>query len=193
MCLANHVASCKNAFKPPNDCDYPYWDFVFNCAAETRLGKCDAVYQEGIYKLSLNCINEAIAQNVYRYIEFSSANMLSSDKKPINEQCEKKPWTKLAQQKARVEEELENRSNELNYIILRLPLVYGTGDHKGLSKFLLIIFFFAVVATYVYLYPNSELNYSISYFSFSFYLNERIRVEYTNIYHIYMIIPFQAI
>lgn len=135
--LSNHLASCKNAFKPPNDCDYPYWDFVFNCAAETRLGKGDAVYHEGIYKLSLNCINEAIAQNVYRYIEFSSANMLSSDKKPINEQCEKKPWTKLAQQKARVEEELENRSNELNYTILRLPLVYGTGDHKGLSKFLL--------------------------------------------------------
>lgn len=131
-----NIASCKNAFKPPNDCDYPYWDYVFNCAAETRLGKCDAVYQEGIYKLSMNCINEAIAQQVYRYIEFSSANMLSSDKKPTNEQCEKKPWTKLAQQKARVEEELENRTNELNYTILRLPLVYGTGDHKGLGKFL---------------------------------------------------------
>lgn len=92
------------------------------------------MYEEGIYKLSLNCINEAIAQNVYRYIEFSSANMLSSDRKSIGEKCEKKPWTKLAEEKARVEEELENCSNELNYTILRLPLVYGTSDHKGLSK-----------------------------------------------------------
>lgn len=134
-------ASCKNAFKPPNDCDFPYWDYVFNCAAETRLGKCDAVYEEGIYKLSLNCIHEAIAQNVCRYIEFSSANMLSSDRKSISEKCEKKPWTKLAEEKARVEEELENCSNELNYTILRLPLVYGTSDHKGLSKLFFIKIF----------------------------------------------------
>lgn len=130
------LGSCKNAFKPPNDCDYPYWDYVFNCAAETRLGKSDGIYQEGIYKLSLNCINEAIAQNVYRYVEFSSGNMLSSDKKPIDEDCEKKPWTKVAQQKARIEDELENRKDDLNYTILRLPLVYGVGDHKGLGKFI---------------------------------------------------------
>lgn len=127
------IASCKNAFKPPNDCVYPYWDYVFNCAAETRLGKSDAIYMEGIYKLSLNCINEAIEQNVHRYIEFSSGNMLSSEKKPIKEDCERKPWTKVAQQKARIEDELENRSNDLNYTILRLPLVYGIGDHKGLG------------------------------------------------------------
>lgn len=59
--------------------------------------------------------------------------MQSSEKKPIKEDCEKKPWTKVAQQKARIEEELENRCNDLNYTILRLPFVYGIGDHKGLS------------------------------------------------------------
>lgn len=134
------IASCKNAFKSPNECDYPYWDYVFNCAAETRLGKSDVIYQEGIYKLSVNCINEAIEQNVHRYIEFSSGNMLSSEKKPIKEDCERKPWTKLAQQKCSVEDELENRSNELNYTILRLPFVYGTGDHKGLGR----IFFWQI-------------------------------------------------
>lgn len=107
---------------------------MFNCASETRLGKTDAIYQEGIYKLSVNCINEDIEQNVRRYIEFGSGNMCSSDKKPVKENCEKKPWTKVAQQKARVEEELENRSNDINYTILRLPLVYGVGDHKGLGK-----------------------------------------------------------
>lgn len=137
--LLSQLASCKNAFSPPNDCDYPYWDYVFNCAAETRLGKSEAIYREGIYKLSLNCINEAIEQNVHRYIEFSSGNMHSSEKKPIKEDCEKKAWTKVAQQKARIEEELENRSDQLNYTILRLPLVYGIGDHKGLGGYLIII------------------------------------------------------
>lgn len=70
---------------------------------------------------------------MHRYIEFSSANMLSSEKKPTMENSERKPWTKVAAQKIHVEDELENRSNELNYTILRLPLVYGIGDHKGLG------------------------------------------------------------
>lgn len=131
---SQYLASCKNAFKSPNGYEYPYWDIVFNCAAETRLGKSDAIYQEGIFTLSMNCMNEAIAQNVGRYVEFSSGNMLSSDKIPIDENCEKKPWTKVAQQKARVEDELEHRCDELNYTILRLPMVYGIGDHKGLGK-----------------------------------------------------------
>lgn len=67
-----------------------------------------------------------------RYVELSSGNIYSSEKKPIKEDHEKKPWTKVAQQKVRVEEELARRGDELNYTILRLPLVYGVGDHKGL-------------------------------------------------------------
>lgn len=91
----------------------------------------------------MNCINEAIAHNVQRYIEFSSGNMHSSDKHhPIDENCEKKPWTKVAQQKARVEDELEMRRDELNFTILRLPLVYGTGDHKGLGKLFFFLYHF---------------------------------------------------
>lgn len=132
FCLS--LASCKNVFQPPNDCNQPYWQYVFNCAAETSLSRTDAIYHEGIYKLSMNCLNEAIVQNVKRYIEFSSGEMLSSEKHPIDENCEKKPWTKIAQQKARIEDELDNRKNELNYTILRLPLVYGTGDFKGFGK-----------------------------------------------------------
>lgn len=70
---------------------------------------------------------------MHRYVEFSSGNMLSSEKCAIQEDCTLKPWTKLAQQKVKIEKELSNRSNELNYTIIRLPLVYGIGDHKGLS------------------------------------------------------------
>lgn len=79
-------------------------------------------------------MNEAINHGVQRYIEFSSGNMMSSEQRPIKEDCITKPWTQIAQQKAKVEQELEKRRNELNYTILRLPLVYGKGDRKGLSK-----------------------------------------------------------
>lgn len=112
----------------------PAWDYVFNCAAETRLGQSDAVYSEGIFKLSMNCINETInMRNIQRYIEFSSANMLSSEQSPVKEDCVAKPWTKIAQQKEKVEKELETMKEEINYTILRIPLAYGKGDRKGLS------------------------------------------------------------
>lgn len=120
---------------PNNGVAFSEWDIVFNCAAETRYGQNDAVYYEGIFKLSMNCINEAIKTSVRRYIEFSSGNMLSSEQMPINEECSIRPWTKIAQQKANIEMELSKLDDQLNYTILRLPLVYGTGDHKELSKF----------------------------------------------------------
>lgn len=132
--LNSCVASCKNAFASSTTDDQSNWDYVFNCAAETRLGQTDAVYGDGILKLSTNCMNESISHGTRRYIEFSSGNMLSSDQWPIKEDCVIKPWTQIAQQKAKVEQELTKRHNELNYTILRLPLVYGKGDRKGLSE-----------------------------------------------------------
>lgn len=107
---------------------------MFNCAAETRPGQTDAVYTDGILKLSTNCINESISHGARRYIEFSSGNVLSTDQRPVREDCGAKPWTQIAQQKVKVEQALAKRHNELNYTILRLPLVYGKGDRKGLSK-----------------------------------------------------------
>lgn len=141
------LASCQNAFKLSNHYDFSNWDYVFNCAAETRLGRSDAIYHEGIYKLSLHCINEAILQSVGRYVEFSSGNMLSSDKQPIKEDCVLKPWTKIAQQKAKVEEELNKCGDKLNYTILRLPIVYGVGDHNGLSMFIHLILLYLTLMT----------------------------------------------
>lgn len=114
--------------------EHSNWDYVFNCAAETRLSQTDAIYNDGIHKLSTNCINQSITNGICRYIEFSTGNMFSSEQWPIKEDCSMKPWTQIAQQKAKIEQELESRREELNYTILRLPLVYGKGDLKGLSK-----------------------------------------------------------
>lgn len=119
--------SCKNAFSLPNDSST--WDYVFNCAAETRLGQTDAIYEEGITKLSVNCAKESANQNVIRYIEFSSGCMFSSDI-PISENCPIEPWTFVAKHKANVEKKLSTITN-LKYTILRLPLVYGISDRNG--------------------------------------------------------------
>jgi hypothetical protein len=54
--------------------------YVFNCAGETKSGQTDPVYKEGIYKLSMNCAQQAAKINVERYIEISSGNFTCSEK-----------------------------------------------------------------------------------------------------------------
>ena len=56
------------------------FDYVINCACETKSGQTDPVYKEGIYKVSVNCANAAANHNVRRFIELSSGTMYSSDK-----------------------------------------------------------------------------------------------------------------
>jgi hypothetical protein len=56
------------------------WDYVINCACETKPGQTDPVYREGILKLSLNCAVEAAKLNVKRFVEVSSGHMCSSNK-----------------------------------------------------------------------------------------------------------------
>lgn len=106
---------------------------MFNCAAETRPGLTEAVYEEGISKLSMNCVRQSKTRAVGRYIELSSGNVLSSDKKAVGEDCIAAPWTKEAKFKAKVEKELVQVEG-LSYTIVRLPLVYGKGDRRGLSE-----------------------------------------------------------
>lgn len=135
LILFSHlVASCANAFAAPSTGS---WDFVFNCAAETRPRQSDAVYAEGITKLSLNCAQQCAASlpNLKRFVELSSGNMLSSDGKPLNEDSSAtlQPWTHVARAKRQVEKHLLQQ-NDLPWTIVRLPIVYGKSDRQGLSK-----------------------------------------------------------
>jgi len=107
---------------------------VINCAAETRANLDDAVYKEGIYKLSINCANEAANQQVKRYVELSSGCVNSSEKAPLKEDCKLDPWTGVAKQKLKVEKELAH-INSLSYTVVRLPVVYGIGDKRYLSEY----------------------------------------------------------
>lgn len=106
---------------------------VVNCAAETRSNQTDAVYEEGIYRLSVNCAKEANAVKAERYIELSSGCLKTSKRLPLREDCDTEAWTSVAVQKKKVEEELKEL-DDLSYTVLRLPVVYGLGDKHYLSK-----------------------------------------------------------
>ena len=69
-------ASVANAFTDPEG-DF---DYVVNLAAETKYGQSDAVYKEGIVRLSMTCAREAERRKVKLYLELSSGQMYSSDK-----------------------------------------------------------------------------------------------------------------
>lgn len=129
------IVSCENAFSAGEN--NTNWEYVFNCAAETRPAQSDAVYNEGIFKLSKNCAIASATQNCKHYIELSSGNMYSSDKSPIKEDCPEEPWTNVAKYKRKIENELSTIDN-LNFTILRLPLVYGKSDRRGLAPRIVI-------------------------------------------------------
>ena len=69
------TVSCQNASLSDNPITY-----AFNCAGETKSGQTDPVYKEGIYKLSINCAQQAVKIGVERYVEISSGNFTSSEK-----------------------------------------------------------------------------------------------------------------
>lgn len=114
------------------------FDFVINCAAETKLGQSDAVYEDGILKLTRNCACESAKHGIRRYIEVSTAQMLSSDKKPFVESCSRlDPCSRLAAKKLEAEKEL-NTMTDLNYVIVRPAFVYGPGDKATLTPRLVL-------------------------------------------------------
>lgn len=70
--------SCKTAFEPDESgCSF---DYVVNCAGETKSGQTDPVYKEGILKLTTLCATEACKHKIKHYVELSSGNIASSDK-----------------------------------------------------------------------------------------------------------------
>lgn len=61
--------------------------------------------------------------------------MASNEQLKLKEDDAIKPWSFMAQYKARIEEELKDL--DLNYTILRLPVVYGPADKRGLSQLII--------------------------------------------------------
>lgn len=58
---------------------------------------------------------------------------------PQKEDCSIDPWTVEGRMKSKVEQELKNLEPELNYTVIRPAIVYGVGDRRSLSKYMLSI------------------------------------------------------
>ncbi|XP_050432252.1 uncharacterized protein LOC126840503 isoform X2 [Adelges cooleyi] len=131
FCSANliHQSSCENAFEG-------YFDYAINCAGETRLGLPDAIYEESVFKLSMNCARAAAKFGIKRYIEMSSGQF-TANHKPFKEDDKVTPLTSIAKYKYEIEKQLTNIPG-LNYTVVRPAIVYGLGDKTGLTPNLVI-------------------------------------------------------
>uniref|UniRef100_T1HA61 Epimerase domain-containing protein n=1 Tax=Rhodnius prolixus TaxID=13249 RepID=T1HA61_RHOPR len=119
-------ASCEIAFEGAK------FDYVINCACETKPGQSDLVYEEGVYRVSINCAVASAKNNVQRFIELSSGQVFNSEKVAHKEEDKVEPWTNIAKYKLKVEQELKNIEN-LNFTIIRPATVYGLGDKTALG------------------------------------------------------------
>ncbi|KAF5300487.1 hypothetical protein FQA39_LY02286 [Lamprigera yunnana] len=149
-----NMESCKNAFLPIPEVQS--WDYVINCAGETKPGQTDPVYKEGILKLSLNCANQAALHKVQRYIEISSGQMFNAEKIAHKEDDAIKPWNFIAKWKSQVEVELE-QIPDLRYTILRPAVIYGLGDKSGLMPRLMVAAIYKQLGETMKLLWNADL------------------------------------
>jgi nucleoside-diphosphate-sugar epimerase len=107
-------------------------DYVFNLAGETKYSQTEEVYKENIIDVSVTCGKAAAKAGVKRFVEVSTSQVYSGDKKASGEDSKPKPWTKLAKAKLEAEEELK-KIQGLNLVIVRPAVVYGPGDILGIT------------------------------------------------------------
>ncbi|CAL6053619.1 NAD_dependent epimerase/dehydratase [Hexamita inflata] len=119
------------------------FEFVVNCAGENEFGLSDDVYEEKVVLVTEKCAKQA-AQMGAKFIQISDARIYKSASKPVAEDGNVKPSTKLATAHLKAETILKGIPG-LNYVILRPSTVYGPGDRNGIMNRCVL------AATYVYL------------------------------------------
>jgi len=125
-------------------------DYVFNLAGETKYSQTEEVYKENIIDVSVTCGKEAVKAGAKRFVEVSTSQVYSGDKKASAEDDKPKPWTKLAKAKLEAEEELKKIPG-LNLIIVRPAIVYGSGDILGITP--------RIICAAVYKYLNETMEF----------------------------------
>jgi len=113
------------------------YDFVFNLAAEGRQSQSDGVYEEGITKIAVLAANESVKHKTQKFIEVSSAEIYEPKDTPAKENANVKPWSGIGRAKSETEKKLKAIKG-LNLVIVRLAIVYGPGDIRGLAPRLCI-------------------------------------------------------
>ncbi|KAF9903727.1 hypothetical protein EC991_003421 [Linnemannia zychae] len=108
------------------------FDYVINFASETKFSQPPELYEERVYKLSINCAKQAVKKGCKVFVQLSTGDVYKSGDTPSKETSATAPWNDLAKYKLKVDEELQNMPG-LNLVILRPAVVYGIGAMTGLT------------------------------------------------------------
>lgn len=127
----------ESGIKKLNELDQTF-DFSINCAAETKLGLAREVYEERITKIAENCAMFARDIGVKLHVELSTAQVYGSAGKSSSEDSKTSPKHDFECCKLQAEEAISKISG-LQYMILRLGMVYGCGDRNGYITSQLVI------------------------------------------------------
>jgi nucleoside-diphosphate-sugar epimerase len=113
------------------------WDFVINLAAVTKYSQAKEVYDANIVAVSTVCSAAAAKFGVKRFIEVSTSQVYESKNKPTNEEGRLRPWTGIGVASLEAENAVRSVA-DLNYVIVRPAIVYGTSDITGMTPRLII-------------------------------------------------------
>jgi nucleoside-diphosphate-sugar epimerase len=108
------------------------FDYVVNLCGETRFGLAEEEYKKKCLEPAQLAGKVAAELKVEKFVEISTAQIYSADKKPSNEDGKVAPWTILAKYRLEAETELKKISG-LPLVILRPVTVYGPGDMTGIT------------------------------------------------------------
>ncbi|KAH8700625.1 putative epimerase/dehydratase family protein [Talaromyces proteolyticus] len=108
--------------------DGKQFDFVINCAGDTRYSQPEEVYQFRNHAMSIGLCKEVAKRGIPVYVEASTA-MVYKGSGPSKESDKTDPWHNLAKWKLKVAEDIRNIPN-LHWAALRFPHVYGEYDSR---------------------------------------------------------------
>jgi len=113
------------------------WDFVVNLAAVTKYSQAKEVYDANIVAVSAICAAAAAKFGVKRYIEVSTSQVYESKTRQTNEDGKLRPWTAIGVASLEAENAVRAVA-DLNYVIVRPAIVYGTSDISGVTPRLIV-------------------------------------------------------
>jgi len=135
-CLQANLSRAESMTKAFADAAGDY-DIVFNLAAEGRQSQSDEVYAENITKIAVLAAEEATKHKTQKFVQVSSAEIYEPKDTPAQENAPVKPWSGIGRAKSETEKQLKAIKG-LNLVIVRLAIVYGPGDIRGLAPRLCI-------------------------------------------------------
>ncbi|RNF08141.1 NAD-dependent epimerase/dehydratase family protein [Trypanosoma rangeli] len=110
------------------------FSIIVNLASETQHGHMHVVYERSILQLRTLCAQTAAREGGCEcYVEVSTAQVYASTNDSPSRETDTrlKPWTTMAKYHLEAERVVSSIS-QLPWMIVRLPIVYGPGDIRGL-------------------------------------------------------------